>query len=47
MLVYDHRTRVPWYVDFRETAPEAFKVEMMDERFTKPYLLIGVPGTGK
>ncbi|XP_055331691.1 glutathione hydrolase 1 proenzyme-like [Paramacrobiotus metropolitanus] len=44
MLVYDHRNKSAWYLDFRETGPAALTPGMVDAGRQKPHLLIGVPG---
>ncbi|GAU91048.1 hypothetical protein RvY_03377 [Ramazzottius varieornatus] len=43
-LIYNHKNKEKFYVDFRETAPAAFKAEMMDQLDSKPALAVGVPG---
>ena len=43
-LIYNHKNKDKFYVDFTETAPAAFKPEMMDQLSENPALAVGVPG---
>ena len=44
MLIYNHKSKKSYYLNFRETAPAAFTPDMMDKIFEKSILAVGVPG---
>lgn len=49
-LLWDAKTRAPWLLDFRETAPAALDASVLEQRPLAPARmghLVGVPGEGR